>query len=438
MAVTQYIGARYVPNFYENSDGTEDWRSGVEYEPLTIVTYNGNSYTSKKPVPSNIGNPSENTAYWVSTGNYSQQVEAYRQEVQEYKAESDEKFDELQKSMYTFKNHRVLFIGDSYAAGWTPDGDVPKFPDVAAGVLGLAAADYKNVYMGGIGFAHVHEGNTFISLLNSANMTDPDTVTDVVVIGGYNDIGQNDAAVKAAIASFKARANVLYPNAKVWVGYVGLTGNASNKYQASLMLRSYSLGSQMCGAAYMNGIEYVLHNYNWFASDNYHPNATGQNAIAWGVVSALLTGSVDTYIPFLGVGIENAENVSHSNLNTMSATVNNSITNVISQSAVNIDFSTPVTISGGAQGTTRIELGTITGGAIVGSNYDTALCACSCALFVSGDKYYQCGGNILFKNRKVYLMPFALNSAGNGWFMINNVTSIALAPFTGAFDSALC
>ena len=87
MAVTQYIGARYVPRFYENSDGTEEWRAGVEYEPLTIVSYNGNSYTSKKPVPSNIGNPSDNTAYWVSTGNYNAQVEILRQEVTQLRSD---------------------------------------------------------------------------------------------------------------------------------------------------------------------------------------------------------------------------------------------------------------------------------------------------------------------------------------------------------------
>ena len=85
MAVTQYIGARYVPKFFTNSDGTEEWRSGVEYEPLTIVTYNQNSYTSKKPVPSFIGNPSDNHEYWVATGNYNAQVEIYRQEVQSIK-----------------------------------------------------------------------------------------------------------------------------------------------------------------------------------------------------------------------------------------------------------------------------------------------------------------------------------------------------------------
>lgn len=74
MAVTQYIGARYVPKFYENSDGTEEWRAGVEYEPLTIVTWNGNSYTSKKPIPSTVGSPSENPSYWVATGVFNQQI----------------------------------------------------------------------------------------------------------------------------------------------------------------------------------------------------------------------------------------------------------------------------------------------------------------------------------------------------------------------------
>lgn len=82
-AIRQYIGARYVPKFFDNGTGSAAWISGVEYEPLTIVTYLGNSYTSKKPVPANIGNPASNGEYWVATGNYNAQVEIYRQEVQD-------------------------------------------------------------------------------------------------------------------------------------------------------------------------------------------------------------------------------------------------------------------------------------------------------------------------------------------------------------------
>ena len=66
----QYIGARYVPKFYTNSENTSDWSPNVIYEPLTIVTYLGNSYTSKKMVPAAIGNPADNAEYWAATGVY--------------------------------------------------------------------------------------------------------------------------------------------------------------------------------------------------------------------------------------------------------------------------------------------------------------------------------------------------------------------------------
>lgn len=81
MAVRQYIGARYVPKFFDNPGGGSEWLAGVEYEPLTIVTYLYGSYTSKKIVPASIGNPAENGDYWAATGNYNSQMEAYRQEV---------------------------------------------------------------------------------------------------------------------------------------------------------------------------------------------------------------------------------------------------------------------------------------------------------------------------------------------------------------------
>lgn len=82
MAVRQYVGARYVPKFYQNSQNPlrSDWESNKAYEALTIVQYNNSSYTSKIPVPTGIGNPAQNPTYWVNTGDYNAQVEQYRQE----------------------------------------------------------------------------------------------------------------------------------------------------------------------------------------------------------------------------------------------------------------------------------------------------------------------------------------------------------------------
>jgi hypothetical protein len=71
----QYIGARYVPKFAE----PVEWNKALSYEAMTIVTYLGNSFTSKKPVPAGI--EIGDNEYWVNTGNYNAQVEEYRQSV---------------------------------------------------------------------------------------------------------------------------------------------------------------------------------------------------------------------------------------------------------------------------------------------------------------------------------------------------------------------
>ena len=76
MAVRQYIGARYTIKIYENSlDPTSaEWESGFAYEYLTLVTVNNDVYLSRKDVPSSIGTPSANGAYWVQMGNFNGQI----------------------------------------------------------------------------------------------------------------------------------------------------------------------------------------------------------------------------------------------------------------------------------------------------------------------------------------------------------------------------
>ena len=78
MSVREYIGARYVPLFASPLE----WDQTKTYEPLTIVLYQGNSFTSRQYVPAGIG--IDNTAYWAQTGNYNAQVEQYRAEVETY------------------------------------------------------------------------------------------------------------------------------------------------------------------------------------------------------------------------------------------------------------------------------------------------------------------------------------------------------------------
>lgn len=90
----EYIGARYVPIIGRKDEESVLWDDSKPYEPLTIVLYQGNSYTSRKAVPT--GTSIFNEEYWAATGNYNAQIEQYRQDIVRYRElvdDVDEKID---------------------------------------------------------------------------------------------------------------------------------------------------------------------------------------------------------------------------------------------------------------------------------------------------------------------------------------------------------
>lgn len=114
-----YKGLRYVPIF---ADPIE-WSSANSYEALTIVTHEGNSYTSKQAVP--VGVDIANETFWALTGNYNAQVEQYRQEVKEISNTHIKEF-----TLFTGINEEYL-----------DDGDVIK--TLGYGTVGMGGSYYK-------------------------------------------------------------------------------------------------------------------------------------------------------------------------------------------------------------------------------------------------------------------------------------------------------
>ena len=102
MAVTQYIGARYVPLFANPLE----WSADRTYEPLTIVLHEGNSYTSRQYIP--VGIQIDNEDFWALTGNYNAQVEQYRQDVNLLKKRICKQLD----TASNFGSATLLNIGD--------------------------------------------------------------------------------------------------------------------------------------------------------------------------------------------------------------------------------------------------------------------------------------------------------------------------------------
>lgn len=308
MATRQYIGARYVPKFYDYN-GSPNWRAGVEYENLTIVTRNGNSYTSKKPVPSDVGEPENNPEYWVSTGLYNEQVEAYRQLTQAVASrveEVDDKVDELATDtaqdiadeatarenadtalgtrVTSLENtrelnlsaRRFLFVGDSYIASHNN-----TCVEIACSRLGIT--EFENVSVSGSSF---RDGSFLSQIIGYTG--DKTSITDIFVLGGLNDSFYTTVSseVTTAIDTFCQYVKTNYPNAHLTVCFCGhafddssvLSGRTWDKrYWARYAYKQVST----------NGFTYepdmylaLVLNATHMGSDRVHPNSFGQLALA--------------------------------------------------------------------------------------------------------------------------------------------------------------
>lgn len=84
----QYVGARYVPLFGRRDEQSIEWDDSAPYEPLTIVLWQGDSYTSRQYVPARV--PIDDATYWAKTGNFNGQVEEYKRIVEDFAGQIDQ------------------------------------------------------------------------------------------------------------------------------------------------------------------------------------------------------------------------------------------------------------------------------------------------------------------------------------------------------------
>lgn len=196
----QYVGARYVPKVMG------EWNKTLQYEALSIVTYLGNSFTSKVPVPANID--ISNQTYWINTGNYNAQVEAYRQETARVK-------NDLNNEIINRKNDtkdNILWIGDSYSVNYNH-----KLPNGVRSMLN--AKNWFEYSKGGAGFAGAWAGASFNDLIeeakNEMSASQKEMIKYVYIVGGANDSSYSWTDIKPKVISTVQNAKNSFPNAQV-------------------------------------------------------------------------------------------------------------------------------------------------------------------------------------------------------------------------------
>lgn len=279
----QYVGARYVPKLMG------EWNKALQYEALSIVTHLGNSFTSKVPVPVNID--ITNTDYWVNTGNYNAQVEAYRTETAQLKSD-------LNSETANRKNadkDNILWIGDSYSVNYNH-----KLPNGVRYMLN--AKNWYEYSKGGAGFAGAWNDVNFNDLIelakNEMSDTQKEMIKYVYIVGGANDSSFSWTQLKDKVVSTVQNARNSFPNAQVCFIFASC---AFDTYQ-DLLTKTKNMANDNYVPCIF-ALPYYYLTGSFYNTDNLHFTEEATNYII-SVISNLLCGS--SFIPTVTASLSNA------------------------------------------------------------------------------------------------------------------------------------
>lgn len=196
--------------------------------------------------------------------------------------------DALSNRVTKLHHKGYIFIGDSYMQGYSPDGNISN-TFVNQIINNLKITDVKISANGGASFAN--SDNNFLTLLKNIDVTDKNSITNIVVFGGYNDYSWSKTDIITGMTNFFNYAKTNYPNAIISIGYVGFCTDSSTYNKRADSVSIYNEVSGQLGGNYLSGCEYILHNTNEMSSDGIHPNITGHKMLASYCTTALMNGS---------------------------------------------------------------------------------------------------------------------------------------------------
>ena len=293
MAIRQYIGARYIPKFMGTYDATQ------QYDALDVVDNgSGTSYIARKTVPA--GTPLTDTEFWFVYGAASGAIVALQNDMINAQNDilglqsdvSDAQADiGAVNNIVSNQHRRIVTIADSY-------GEHPTVADSWQGKMSVMmdGIDYiYNMHQNGIGYYRQSGGYNAVSLFNAnlGNITDPDTITDVVVCLGMNDAGQNLSDVRQAVNDLIDAVELNMPNATLWAGYPQCGIHMTDALLTDCINVVYAIEGVIgrhSKCRWMSGLEYIMHDTANQEADEAHPNAAGSIEIVRGIATCMNGG----------------------------------------------------------------------------------------------------------------------------------------------------
>ena len=348
-------------------------------------------------------------------------------------SEIETEISEIQGQINFMNSKKVILIGDSYAQGYTQEGQTTSWQDLFISKTGLSNS-IKKAY-GGVGFVNTVDGRNFETLLEEVN-ADP-TVTDIIVLGGYNDHQANFSTVNSAISSFVSEANSRFPNAKIYIGMCGWSKDATKLYDLNNILCHYRRSAKNNNCNYLNGVEYSLHAYfSNFSSDGFHPNQNGQNEIANNLVEAWKNGVAYVSFTYTNITLNFDSNiqVGSTGWDAVGCTMTNNIIEITKQGQSTTRLVNGVNKSDRMN---SIKIGDITGGYVIGSHYGMDYIPCK--MFIKcNEGYFNVDGLIQFSDGQVWIKFGQINDNHTNYQSYTNITEIQISSCHAIFNSEFC
>lgn len=323
----QYIGARYVPKYATPFE----WDINATYEALTVVGYQGNSYTSKIPVPAGV--QISNEKYWALTNSQSgavndlaNRVTTAETEIDSLQSITDTLTDDVMENKTAIGQNtkdiaantqeiaelktdiesirftgtkivgmkNVVLVGDSYA---TYTNNWVKY---LVPLMGLTADNYVLAARSGAGY--VMAGNVnFQSLVEQALAQKSQewisNVTHLIVCTAGNDRNYTDDVVETAVKNFADYWKRNLPNATCYTMNIGRTLNHAYFLQKWNAYAQIERAARANGMTVCSGTEAALYKRIWMAEDGNHPNDLGCVELANVIYNAVL----QTHVPITTV-----------------------------------------------------------------------------------------------------------------------------------------
>lgn len=194
-------------------------------------------------------------------------------------------------------NRKAILISDSY--GESPSSS-DNWEEKFESNTGIPCTKFA---YSGKGF-YTNQVNSILQNFSAENVPDKNTYTDIIACLGANDICtciySDISNLIQAIKDFVAYCNTNYPNAIVYIGCIGYTrygttyaGTASVTNYLNV-LKAYKDAAGQAGAHYLNGVEMVMHYYQYFSTADWlHPTSAGASKLASAIANAYVNGNAN-------------------------------------------------------------------------------------------------------------------------------------------------